>query len=109
MVAALPPSSLTTYIQTAIKTEVAERQVFYVNLGVMDACGPAGTGCDYHPSVPRHTRLADALTARRQSQLAGSPPLGDVVLQEAVVEPCLVRRLKSETQFLAGRLAATAL
>jgi hypothetical protein len=52
--------TLAGYINTGI-TELADPKVFYVDLGTQDACGAAGTGCQWHPSVAEHKRLASVL------------------------------------------------
>jgi hypothetical protein len=53
-------AKLKVYINGAV-TAFADPKVFYQDLGTQDACGTAGTGCQWHPSVAEHKRLADVL------------------------------------------------
>ena len=51
---------LAGYINAGI-TALKDPKIFYVDLGTQDACGVAGTGCQYHPSLAEHERLAAKL------------------------------------------------
>jgi hypothetical protein len=59
---------LAVWINGAV-TQLGDPKVFYVDLGTQDACGAAGTGCDYHPSVAEHKRLATVLLPAIKAKL----------------------------------------
>jgi lysophospholipase L1-like esterase len=58
MMSAASTTEIKGYMQAAI-TELGDAKMFYVDLGTQ-AC--MSTGCDYHPNVAEHQRLAGILT-----------------------------------------------
>ncbi len=60
--------TLAAYINAGIMA-LKDPKVFYVDLGTQDACGAAGTGCQWHPSVAEHQRLAAKLLPVIKSKL----------------------------------------
>jgi hypothetical protein len=61
---------ISNYMMGAVMTKGGDAgKVAFVDVGTQAACAPEGTGCQWHPSVAEHQRVADVLTPIIKSKL----------------------------------------